>query len=213
MPRPPRYEWDLSLSRYRDRQTGRLVADSQVRQAIDAALRNATKQMRTLSDDLRAGRISREAWAVEMRQQVSDVQIFSGAAARGGFKNLDGAAYRQIGSALSGQERFLDGFIGQVQRGELPIDGAFTRRSMMYAQAGRGTFSAIHQTVQAEQGFTEEKNILDPLLSEGAHCVTGENSCQTQSNRGWVPLGSLVPIGQRLCLTGCRCRIIYRAVA
>ena len=65
----------------------------------------------------------------------------------------------------------------------------------------------IKQRGMMEQGKTECRNVLGPA----DHCE-GANSCIEQTAKGWVPIGggAMVPIGSRLCLSNCRCRLEYR---
>jgi hypothetical protein len=56
-----------------------------------------------------------------------------------------------------------------------------------------------------DRGYDEESNLLAPA----EHCE-GQGSCVEQTTRGWVPVGSLIPIGGRLCVTNCKCQIRYR---
>jgi hypothetical protein len=199
-----RYTWDGR--RYRSALTGRYVSPREVRTALDTALRNTQPLARMLADDLRAGRVSRQEWAVRMRELVRSTHLMSSAAARGGWAQMTPEAYGQVGAAVREQYRYLDPFIAEVEAG-LPLDGRFTARAAMYAQAGRNTFHRAERAVMLGQGMREERNVLD---REAVHCE-GPNSCPEQSARGWVPIGNLLPVGSRLCITACRCRMEYRA--
>lgn len=204
MPPRRRYTWDGR--RYRDRLTGRFVSPREVRFAIDVVLRRDSQRATDLADALRAGRMSRAEWAVRMREMVTEVHLYSAAAARGGWRQMSQAAYGQVGAAVREQVQFLDAFIADVESGAQPLDGRFTRRASMYVQAGRNTYHRAERAVQAGNGMTEERNVLD---REAVHCQ-GPNSCPDQQARGWVPLGNLLLPGTRVCLTGCRCRMEYR---
>lgn len=50
----------------------------------------------------------------------------------------------------------------------------------------------------------EERNILG--IAE--HCA----SCIRETKRGWVPIGTLIPVGLRDCWFGCKCTVGYRSV-
>jgi hypothetical protein len=72
----------------------------------------------------------------------------------------------------------------------------------LYAEAGRGTYYVFTTKEMRAAGKTEEENQLHPA----EHC----QSCLDEAARGWVPIGTLIPIGQRDCLGRCRCTISYR---
>jgi hypothetical protein len=169
---------------------------------IDRTLQNMRADVRRLTEDARAGRISREVWALEMRQRVRDVHLLAGAAARGGWANMDKAAYGQVGGVIRAQNAFLDAFTADVLTGRQPLDGRFTQRAQMYVEAGRTTHERAHRDVEQGRGMTEERNVL----RDAAHC--GE--CPELSERGWQPIGSLPLPGQRECVTNCRCLIETR---
>lgn len=200
-----RYRFDPSLARYRDTQTGRLVPVASVRAEIDRVLVRDQARVRILAQDLRAGRLSLDQWQTQMRDTLKEIHLYNAAAARGGWAQMTDAAYGQVGAQLREQYAFLDGLTADLAGG-LPVDGRFQQRAEMYVQAGRGTYHRAEGTVQQGRGMTEEQNILEP---EAAHCV-GPTSCPEQTARGWVPIGTLLPIGRRTCLTGCKCRKAYR---
>jgi hypothetical protein len=52
--------------------------------------------------------------------------------------------------------------------------------------------------------MTREWNVLHPA----DHCE-GVGSCIEQTARGKVPIGSLIPVGDRRCLRRCHCTIEY----
>jgi hypothetical protein len=200
------FTWDGR--RYRSVLTGRYVSPREVRAALDTALRQTQPLARMLADDLRAGRVSRAEWAVRMRELVRSTHLMSAAAARGGWAQMTPEAYGQVGAAVREQYRYLDPFIAEVEAG-LPLDGKFTARSAMYAQAGRNTFHRAERAVMLDNGMTEEANVL---AVDATHCGPPEdpNSCPAQTRRGWVPIGNLLPVGSRTCVTGCRCVVSYR---
>ena len=117
-------------------------------------------------------------------------------------------AYGQVGAQVRAQLAFFEAFVADVNAG-LALDGSFQRRAAMYVQAGRQTFHRAERQEQRAKGMTEEQNVEDPLIPEAAHC-DGPNSCKAQTAKGWVPIGELVPIGSRTCLSSCRCRLQYR---
>ncbi len=198
-----RYRWDGR--RYRDSVSGRYVGAATVRRALDTVLRNDERRARTLADDLRAGRISRDAWHREMRGLVAEAHLYSAAAARGGWHAMTPAAYGQVGSAVRAQYRYLQQFVNDLESG-LPLDGRFSQRASLYLQAARNTFYRADRAVQRANGMTEESNALE---REAQHCA-GANSCPAETAKGWVPLGALLLPGSRTCLVSCRCRILYR---
>jgi hypothetical protein len=75
-------------------------------------------------------------------------------------------------------------------------------RAEMYALAGASeSFEGGRRQAATEVGYRFERNIL----AASEHC----QGCLDETAKGWVALGRLVPVGQRLCLTRCYCRLQF----
>jgi hypothetical protein len=197
-----RFQWSEERGRYRDLRTGRYVSALEVRRAVDQTLRSIGQETRRMADDFRAGRISLDRFRLEMRARTREVHILSAAAARGGMNKMDARAWGQVGGVIAEQDRFIERFIGDIQSGRQPLNGQLNNRAAMYVEAGRTTHERAKREVQADQGMTEERNIL----RDAKHC--GE--CPELTQRGWVPIGTLPLPGQRECSVNCRCEIETR---
>jgi hypothetical protein len=202
VPRVGQYVFDVALGRYRHLGTGRLVATSEVRAALDGALIAASERARSLADGLRAGRLNLAQFERAMRRLVKETQLYGAAAAKGGFAQMGPADYGRVGARVRGQYEWLDGFVQGIASGDVPMDGRLLARAAMYAQAARGAFYAQAQADARARGRTEERSVLHPA----DHCA----ECVDMAALGWVPIGTVVPVGERECLSHCRCTITYR---
>ena len=198
------FTWDEATQRYRD-SAGRFVARSRVRGAIESAIADAKADMRAVSNRLRSGSISADEWYSTMRGAIKDVELLSGAAARGGFDQMTASDYGRVGAAVKKQYAYLDRFAGEIEAG-LKLGNGFVARAVSYGNAGRALYSAMVGDGMEAAGFDIERNVLG--LGETGHCE-GPGSCLEQSARGGVPIGELVPIGNRLCRGNCQCWIEY----
>lgn len=143
-----------------------------------------------------------DEWALRMAGISATSALVAGAFAAGGWSRLDvvrGDVEEQIASELS----YLDAFADDVAGGRVPRDGRFVRRAMLYGAAGWGFYMLLRGREAGRRGYGEEHSILDPGAE---HC----QECVTEADKGWQPLGSLVPVGDRQCRSGCHCRIEYR---
>jgi hypothetical protein len=197
----PDFRWNDVAGRFRDAR-GRFLSSEQVRRAIDATLRNHTNAVAALTDLLRQRALTLPEWERRMRLEVKNVHIYSALAAKGGRAQLTPQDYGRIGAVVKRQYKYLSGFAADISNGTA---GNVIGRAKLYAQAGRGTHEKVRQTEMKRRGFDEELNVLAP----SEHC-DGAGSCVEQTDKGWVPVGSLVPIGGRLCVVNCRCHIRYR---
>lgn len=202
MPDPrSQYRWNAAAARYVDAR-GRFVSRPEVRGAIDTTLDRAAARIQAHAVALREGRLSLAEWQLAMRAEMKAMHLWSAAAARGGWAQMSAADFGRIGPVLRNQYGYLARFALQIEQG-LPLDGRFVRRALMYAQAARATYHAQDELVHRERGFDQERNVIEPSAE---NC----DGCRSESRRGWVPLGKLVPIGGRECRTNCRCLVEYR---
>lgn len=187
--------------RYRSLRTGRLVAPDAVRRALDLALQNNASKARNLAEQLRSGAIDIDEWALAMRGVVKDTQLFSSAAARGGWAQMGAHAFGLVGQRVRRQYAFLTNLTIELRAG-LPKDGRFLERAASYAKAAKPAFLAARQDVVQLSGFDEIKTDLNPA----EHC----DDCIREAARGFVRMGTEVPIGARQCLHNDRCSVRFR---
>lgn len=197
-----RYQWNAKASRYVDRRDGRFVPRAKIRAAIDRAIRAENKRMVTLAEQMRSREIGVNEWQTGMRRNIKNVHLYSAAAARGGWAQMTPADYGRVGGQVADQFRYLDKFVGQVDKG-LKLDGRFISRVELYSEASRTTYEAtLTREMEEHNGMTEEKNILHPA----DHC----QECLGLADLGWVPIGSTPPIGKRQCGNRCKCTKAFR---
>ena len=203
----PAYSWHAGSQRYRNVAKGRWVSRQQVRQALDIALDRSRNEVARLSRELVAGRINLADWQTSVAREVKSMHMASAALAKGGWAQMTPQDTGRAGRIIRDEYAYLANFAQQVKTGQQKLDGSLVTRANLYAQAPRGTYHAIEQRGMMEQGKTECRNVLGPA----DHCE-GANSCIEQTAKGWVSLsgGAMVPIGRRLCLANCRCRLEYR---
>jgi hypothetical protein len=201
----PAYTWDERSARYASKATGRFVAQATVRAELDATLDRAEKNIISLAESLRTGRISLADWQAQMAREIKNIHLASGALAKGGWSQMAPADWGRVGQKLRFHYERLGNFARQIADGTQRLDGTLARRAALYVQAGRNTYHAVEQREMLARGMVEERNIRHA----GDSCE-GENSCIGESARGWVPIGEMVPIGARICLSRCRCSVEYR---
>lgn len=201
MPRTRPYRWDPDIARYRG-PSGRLVSRAEVRRAIDTEIRALDREARQLADAYRKGDITLGRWEREMRDLVKDSHLLNAAAAKGGWDQLDPADYGRVGRIVRDEYNHLGGFVGEIAAGFQSTDGTMTSRAQLYTRGGRRTYEAVAESVQREAGKLEQRSVLHPA----DHC----EECVRQAALGWQPLGIIIPIGERTCLSNDQCTMEYR---
>lgn len=142
-------------------------------------------------------------WQGEVANRIKGIHAANGALAKGGVQGLMpgdvNAIEGQIGRELQGLRRFAS----EISSGALPLDGRVLRRIDHYAKAGRKTFHLILRRQMQELGYVWEKSVR---TAEERSC----GGCRQEELRGWVPIGALVPIGERTCHRNCLCQLYFR---
>lgn len=189
---------------YQDTTTGRFLSNAAVRDSLDTYIDNAQDPMESLYSLLRSNQISVADWQLQMRDQIKSTHVNAAASAMGGRDQMTQSDWGRTGQLIRGQYEYLDNFAQQIADG-LPIDGRVQERMKMYTEAARGTHEKFTQIRMGNAGYDMESSRLDP---QAKHCE-GEGSCIEQAGRGFVPLGELIPIGQRICKSRDRCTMEY----
>jgi hypothetical protein len=198
---PGGYRWNAQLQRY-VAPNGRIVSADQVRREIDVAMRGASARARDLTTQLRGRTITLPQWEAAMRVVVKDVHLWGASAARGGWAQLTPADLGRVGARVRQQYDRLYRFANQIAQGTQALDGYALNRAAMYANQGRAMYERTRTASMRDAGFDQERNVLHPA----DHC----DMCVAQSKRGWVAIGTLVPVGERTCRSNCRCTLRYR---
>lgn len=198
---PGPFLWNDKAGRYVG-PGGRFVSSRAVQQAHYAATNKAALRMQDASQKLRDGNVSLRDWQLVMRREVKNVQLYSAAAVKGGWAQMGPADYGRVGQRIREQYKYLDRFAGEIARGETPLDGRLLTRSGLYGHSGRQTSHLFERVEKKARDFSEERS----LVTAGESCI----GCTTEAARGWVRIGDLVPIGDRICNMNCACNVEYR---
>lgn len=198
----PTFGYNVKAGRYVSPQ-GRFVKAEQVRAALDTALQRSQDEIRYLSRDLQAGRLSIAEWQTAVGKEIRNAHRASAALAKGGWAQMTSEDNAKLGPAIKAELGYLARFGQQIEAGDVKLDSAgFLNRAGMYAQAPRATYHAYETAAMSERGMTEVRSIL----GVAEHC----SQCVSEAARGWIAIGEEVPIGARTCLVSCHCRLEYR---
>lgn len=73
----------------------------------------------------------------------------------------------------------------------------------MTAEYGRKTYHDIEKREIAARDLVEVKNVLAPGAN---HCP----ECPQLTSKGWMPVSEMPQPGTRICLSRCKCWLVYR---
>jgi hypothetical protein len=137
-----------------------------------------------------------------MRQEIKRTQLGAEMLVQGGRAQMTQADYGRVGQRVREQYDYLRDFANGLSEGAIRTDGTFLNRAKMYASAARPAFHDSLGDQLAGLGYSEERSILHPA----EHCPT----CLSEAERGYVPIGTLIPIGERDCLGNDKCSMLFR---
>lgn len=196
------YGYNPKSRRYINLKTGRFVPANDVRSAVDAVIEVEVVKAQTIGQQLIDGKITLADWQGQMTSNLKTLHVAMGVVANGGFQNTSSADFGFIGSLIKKQYSFLRDFAKQIETGKQLLNGSLLARSALYVQAGRETYENVVGRAAGNGGATQEKSIL----GIADHC----EQCVSEAAKGWVEIGTLIPVGQRLCKSNCHCSLQYR---
>ncbi len=200
---------DLTYSadsqRYRDA-SGRFIANSEINTAVDRVIVSASDNIVTLTDRFQSGAITLDQWQAGMVAELKPLHLGAAMIGRGGQAQMTFGDWGWTGQRLRTQYGYLRNFAQQIATGAWPMDGRLAARAAMYAEAARATHREMIRRVGMMQGRQRERNLLGAAEN---HCP----DCPELSSYGWVPIGTLPPVGGRSCRSRCRCTIVTRMAA
>lgn len=197
-----KFTWDPATAQYRDAK-GHFVPRALVRKSLDRVAQAAKVRMQSMAMELGRGKVSLPDFHLAMRSELKTAFVNNVAAAKGGYAQLTASDFGRIGNEVKKQYKFLDNFVTELYAGTAKTGtSGFLARVRLYFNTARTFFYKFDREAQEAAGMTEERNRLHPA----EHCP----ECLAMSAMGWVPIGTLVPIGERECVGNDRCDMAYR---
>jgi hypothetical protein len=203
--------WDIGSARYRNADTGRFMARSEVLAYVDQMLTASASATDTLARLVSGGLMSPSDWGAAMRQEIKEEYIRQYILGRGGVAQMTAEDWGSIGGTLQRQFWYLDrkddSFLDAVARGELS-EAQIRARAKLYVNSARQAYERGNRRAQIGAGMTEVKWTLQPA----EHC----EDCVALAAMGWQliaddPYGGCFPAsGCTICQANCKCILEYR---
>lgn len=193
------YRWDATAQRWRTRR-GAFVAEKTIVAGLRRFAANAGRSLSRLTARMYAGDVTLADWQQQAAELVKGVHLSQQAAAVGGFDRMTQADYGRAGSRLKFHYARLQDFADKIERGDI-TEAQAVARSAYYGRAGNITFQNT-RLEQARTRFREGRRVL----GVGEHC----RGCLAEAAKGWIPVGSVKPLGLEICRMSCLCRHVFR---
>jgi hypothetical protein len=178
----------------------RRLAPEQGRRLLHGVVAAVRPVVLTVTDALIAGSLRLAGWFRAMRDALVP-GYFAGALAVLDDPDPPPADVAAIVAEANRQVGYLRRFRGEIATGAHLLGQGTVARADMYAGAVWSSSLNVQRAEKVRDGLRFERNILGPA----DHC----GSCLAQTRMGLVPIGSLLAVGERTCLTRCRCWLSY----
>lgn len=200
-PLAPIFRWNAKAGRY-VAPNGRFVPFSAMRRELRDVMAGIKAEIDVVTEALINREITVATFQREMMVLSKDVNLAGGALERGGFNVMTPSDFGKVGAKVKGEYAYIDRMAAQIESGEQRLDGTLRNRTRLYGKQGDVTYQEFARETAKERGLTEERSNLNP----GESC----DECIGEDSKGWVPIGTLIPIGARTCLSNCNCGMSYR---
>lgn len=176
------------------------LLEAQARRFLHGIVASVEPVVVAVTEALAAEKLKLGGWWMTFRNAIIPGH-FAGAMALLNDPDPAPADLAAIQAAANAQVGFLNGFRQQLAAGRQLLSGA-PARAALYAHSIWSTAVNVQRAQMRRNGYTYEKNVL--AVSD--HCF----GCLDATAQGWVPIGQLVSVGSRNCLSRCKCYMVYK---
>jgi hypothetical protein len=156
-----------------------------------------------LAEQLKSGAITVPQWESSMRDFLRTEYEAALILAKGGRDNVTFSDWGYEGSLLKKQYAYLSNFAKEISANPAAwMNGRLNARMNMYGESAYSALEDFRAREAAAQGCDEEENELGGADN---NC----DGCLEENGKGRVPIGALVPVGARDCISNCRCTIKF----
>lgn len=186
---------------------GKPIGVTVIRREINSLEGQLAKIIAGYLQNLVSGTWDLKRWESEMIKLLEDTHSIFGALAVGGL--ITAVSYPILFSRIDRDTRYISGFRRDLRAERLaPGSRRASLRGVSYIRSAYVTYSELELRGHTTAGFTEAINVTRAL--ESCHTRLLITGCVELSNRGWIDIAQMVPVGSRVCNQWCRCYIAYR---
>lgn len=205
----PGYIWDAARGSYRRVSPSGALGSYVTRDEIVAGLRQmAVASEKTLGDLALAvarGELTTNDGVLAGAQLLKDLYNANSALARGGWSQMDAAAWGRNGQILRSEYAYWRNFMAAIARGELS-EAQIRARAALYVNKAYSRFFAEDRLLKLQDDSLTWEAWLDTGGAEECE------DCMALAALGRVSVGTFRTVpgaGATRCLGNCRCTIIY----
>lgn len=201
VPNLPEFRWNEAAQRYID-QNGNFVSQERIRGELDLVMDGISVLMGELGSELLDGSISLAKYKLEMMKLIKQSHIIGASMNAGGWFQMTQSDWGKVGNIIKKEYGYLQNFVSDIASGTQQFNGHVRRISRLFGQKGRLTYYDYAKSKRILEGFDLEASELTPA----DHC----EECVAEAARGFVKMGTLKPIGERICRSNCKCLLYFK---
>lgn len=196
------FSWDRNVGRFRNNRTGRFVAEQTIRNQVDTIIAKEERRLRGLTVKFAIEEVSFSDWQLEIMQSIKSSHIASYVAGKGGYTHMTQSDWGIVGSIIKEDYKIIRSISEQIDTGGIdPKTGRLQDSIRRLSRKSRSSYYKGRQSWAKTNGFLFEESVL----GVADHCM----ECVDMANKGRVPIGTLIPVGERICRSNCRCKILF----
>lgn len=195
------YHWDVDKRKY-IMPSGKVVTTAQQRKIATDIVNKSAQVMNEIASRFVNGKSSFPEFAVSMREAVKNTHSSMAQFAYGGKSQMGNRQRGMLGATIKDQNAFLQGFFSDIEQKAVEGDG-LVARAQLYGEAGWTSYQDSTKDREKDAGMSEERSFLE---ADADHC----EECFDEAAKGWSPIDSLIPVGERTCMVRCQCDFEYR---
>lgn len=199
-----KFLWSTSRQQFLYTSTGQPVAEDLIRGFVEETVNKAGRNLQRIAQLRKAEKINNAEWVIRSGEELKNMHRSLAMVASGGRQQMTPRSWGEVGAILRREFSYLNRFANELDN--IPVNAVltdeFVRRAGSYANAGYSTYQSGVRAREIRFGGRQERNVL----GAADHC----EECLEMTARGWVPAGTLTPIGSRICNSGCRCYYQFR---
>lgn len=185
----PDYEWSASAHRYREKASGKFLAEKTVRGYRNEFLDSQKSTVEDLASRLSDQKLSLSAWEAAMRAHIKGVFVAEAALGRGGRNAMSQSDWGHVGAVLKDQYSFLRGFAEEIGRGTL-TEPQIVARGGMYVAASVQAFERAKVASYGDLSLDQHPGDCQTSCMTSCCCFLSVSESDTQWKITWHTAGS-----------------------
>jgi len=160
--------YSRKLLKYLD-DSGKVLSAKAVRKIVDGDIEATAGRLYSILQDFQSGRLDEAQFRADFKKSVSNLHLAHVAAAQGGFRNMNQAAWGFAGQRIRQQYTYVDGLVSDIQQGLLSGPKGLLRMKL-WASSAMDSYEAMLAKVHNSVHFPFAENLLNQQNISEKNC-------------------------------------------